>query len=377
MSKQNKPLQKIRILYLISALKKCGPINVLYNLIKGLDPKKIDIFIVSLSEGETGSIVDLFEALHIDIISLNESRIKGFFVNQRIIQKILYDEQIDIVHSHGFRADKINAQLKNVLTINTIHNFPSEDYIHRYGKIMGSWMSIEHKNKIKDIQFPIACSKTLMQKFNDVYNINTEFIQNGIDIKKFSPLTENKNKLRKSLNLPIDPLIFIVSGALSQLKNPKVIIETFQLQKNENHVLLFIGNGKLFSALSKTYESTNICFAGGVDKVNEYLQASDFYISASLTEGFPNSVMEAISVGLPMILSNIPAHVEIIGDNYPYLFNPKSSEDLTKKLKLIIQKENKLYSQMHSLKIKNNFNAQLMSIKYEQLYISSAKRAKK
>ncbi len=377
MSKQNKPLQKIRILYLISALKKCGPINVLYNLIKGLNPKKNDIFIVSLSEGETGSIVDQFEALDIDIISLNESRIKGFFVNQRIIQKILNDKQIDIVHSHGFRADKINSQLKNVLTINTIHNFPSEDYIHRYGKIIGSWMSIEHKNKIKDIQFPVACSKTLMQKFNDVYDINTEFIQNGIDIKKFSPLTENKNKLRKSLNLPIDPLIFIVSGALSQLKNPKVLIETFQLQKNENHVLLFIGNGELFGALSKTYESTNICFAGRVDKVNEYLQASDFYISASLTEGFPNSVLEAISVGLPMILSNIPAHVEIIGDNYPYLFNPKSSEDLTKKLKLIIQKENKLYSQMHSLKIKNDFNAQLMSNKYEQLYISSAKRAKK
>ncbi len=376
MSKRNKPEQKIKILYLISALKKCGPINVLYNIIKGLESKKFDIFVVGLSEGETGSIVDQFEALHIEIVSLNQSRIKGLFVNQRIIQKILNDKQINIVHSHGFRADKINSKLKNVVTINTIHNFPPEDYIHRYGKLMGSWMSIVHKNKIKDIQFPVACSKTLMKKFNDVYHINTEFIQNGIDIEKFSPLIENKNKLRKSLNLPIYPLIFIVSGALSQIKNPKVIIETFQLQKNENHLLLFIGSGELFDSLSKTYGSTNICFVGRVDKVNEYLQASDFYISASLTEGFPNSVLEAISTGLPTVLSNIPAHVEIIGDNYPYLFDPKNSEDLNEKLKLIIEKENKLYSQMHSLKIKNEFNAQLMSIKYEQLYISSAKRSK-
>lgn len=370
-------MQKIKILYLISALKKCGPISVLYNIIRGLDPKTYDIFVLSLSEGESGPILNHFKALQIEFISLNQSRLKGLFFNKSIIQKIVYDKQIDIVHSNDFRSDMVNSKLVNVISMNTIHNFPPEDYKNRYGKLMGSWMSMKHKNIIKHIQLPIACSKTVMKKFEETYKIKTNFIQNGIDLEKFKPLTKDKNKLRKSLNLPVDGQIFIVSGALSHLKNPKIIIEAFQQQKNKDSVLLFIGSGDLYDSLSSSYQSENIRFTGRVDSVKNYLQASDYYISASLTEGLPNSVLEAISVGLPVILSKISPHVEIIGDNYPYLFDPYNSEDLNRKLNLIVQKENKLYSQTHSLKIKNEFSAHLMSDKYQQQYLSSINSSKK
>jgi len=376
-SEQNKPLQKIKILYLISALKKCGPISVLYNIIKGLDSNTYEIYVLSLSEGETGPVLNQFEALYIEFISLNQSRLKGLLFNKSIIQKILYEKQIDIVHSNDFRSDMINAKLKNVITINTIHNFPPEDYKNRYGKLMGSWMSMKHKNIIKQIQLPIACSKTVMKKFAETYKIETNFIQNGIAIENFAPLTKDKNELRKSLNLPVNGQIFIVCGALSVLKNPQIIIEAFQLQKNKDSILLFLGNGELYDALSSSYQSEKIRFAGRVDNVKYYLQASDYYISASLTEGLPNSVLEAISIGLPVILSKIAPHVEIIGDNYPYLFDPHNSEDLIKKLKLIVQKENQRFSHQHSLKIKTNFSAHFMSNKYQLVYQSSMNSSKK
>ena len=374
MSRQIKPFQKIKILYLISALKKCGPISVLYNIIRGLDSKTYDIFILTLSEGETGPVLNQFEALQVEFISLNHSRLKGLLFNKSMIQKILFDKQIDIVHSHGFRPDMINAKLENVITMNTIHNFPPEDYKNRYGKLMGSWMAKKHKEFIRHIQFRIACSKTLMEKFSETYNIKTNYVQNGIDIDKFVPLTKGKNELRKSLGLPVDRQIFIVSGALSHLKNPKIIIEAFQLQDNKDYFLLFIGAGELYDSLSSSYQSSSIAFVGRVDNVHAYLQASDYYISASLTEGLPNSVLEAISVELPVILSKIAPHVEIIGDNYPYLFDPKNSEDLNKKLKSIVKEENKLLSQKHSHKVKNDFSAHLMSDKYKLLYLSSMNR---
>jgi glycosyltransferase involved in cell wall biosynthesis len=372
-----KPFQKIKILYLISALKKCGPISVLYNIIKGLDSKIFDVFVLSLSEGETGQILKDFEALQIEFISLDKSRLKGFLFNKKSIQKIILDKQINIVHSNDFRSDMINAKLNNVIKINTIHNFPPEDYKIRYGKLMGSWMSRKHKNIIKNIQLPIACSKTVMKKFEDTYQIKVDFIQNGIDTSKFTPLTEEKKELRKSLNLPVDCQIFIVSGALSHLKNPKIIIEAFQLENNKAYVLLFIGAGEFYDSLSSSEQSANIRFIGRVNNVNNYLQASDYYISASLTEGLPNSVLEAISVGLPVILSKIPPHIEIIGDNYPYLFNAKESKDLIKKIRLIVLKENKLFSQKHALKIKNNFSAHLMSNKYQLLYQRAMNKTKK
>jgi len=375
-SKQIQTLQRIKILYLVSALKKCGPISVLFNIINGLDLKVFDIFILTLSKGENSPVLNQFKALQIEFISLDHSRFKGLFLNKPIIQKILDDKQIDIVHSHGFRPDMINVKLENVITMNTIHNFPPEDYKNRYGNLMGSWMSKKHKDFIEHIQFPIACSKTVMKKFNETYKIKTNFIQNGIDIEKFAPLTKDMNELRRSLNLPVDRQIFVVSGALSLLKNPKVIIEAFNLLQNKDYLLLFIGSGPLYDSLCATYQSSNIRFAGRVDKVNSYLQASDYYISASLTEGLPNSVLEAISVGLPVILSKISPHIEIIGDKYPYLFYPNSSEDLNKKLKLIVREENKLLSKKHSLMIKNDFSAHSMSDKYQLLYLSSMNSSK-
>ena len=370
-TRQINPLEKIKILYLVSALKKCGPISVLFNILQGLDSKKYEIFVLCLSQGENGPILNQFKALQIEIILLNHSRLKGLVLNKPIVQKIVYDKKIDIVHSNDFRSDMICSKLINVNTTNTIHNFPPEDYKNRYGNIMGSWMSNKHKNSIKHIQFPIACSKSVMKKFDETYNIKTNFIQNGIDIEKFVPLTENKKHLRTSLGLPIDSQIFIVSGALSSLKNPKIIIEAFKKQDHEDHVLLFIGIGMLYNSLISSYQSENIRFMGHVDNVNSYLQASDYYISASLSEGLPNSVLEAISVGLPVILSKISPHIEIAGDNYPYLFDPKSSDDLNLKLKLIIQEKNQVLRQKHSLKIKNDFSAYLMSNKYQLLYLSS------
>ena len=72
-------MQKIKILYLISALKKCGPISVLYNIIRGLDPKTYEIFVLSLSEREAGPIHNQFKELQIEFISLNETEL--CFVN--------------------------------------------------------------------------------------------------------------------------------------------------------------------------------------------------------------------------------------------------------------------------------------------------------
>lgn len=59
---------------------------------------------------------------------------------------------------------------------------------------------------------------------------------------------------------------------------------------------------------------------GSVNNVNEYLQASDIYIASSKSEGLPNGVLEAMAVGLPVILSDIEQHKEV------YDANPKIGE---------------------------------------------------
>ncbi|KII75256.1 glycosyltransferase family 4 protein, partial [Vibrio renipiscarius] len=67
----------------------------------------------------------------------------------------------------------------------------------------------------------------------------------------------------------------------------------------------------------KSHAKSNILFLGNVDNVVDYLSLADVFIMFSKSEGFPNAVLEALSTGLPCILSNIPSHAdvkEIMGD---------------------------------------------------------------
>ena len=143
--------------------------NILYGIIAGLDRSKFDIYILSLSAEGKDSALDMFKALGLKIYQLNNSRLLGLFKNKRKVQNLVYKLKIDMIHSHGIRADHINSRLKKVIRLNTIHNFPAEDYTFRYGKSKGMLMEILHKRAIKKLEHPIACSKTISDKFNSLY----------------------------------------------------------------------------------------------------------------------------------------------------------------------------------------------------------------
>ncbi len=363
-------MEKIKILYLVSTLKKCGPINVLYGIIAGLDRNKFDIYIVSLSAEGRDSALDMFKALGLKIYQLNNSRGLGLFKNKRKVQKLVYNLKIDLCHSHGIRADHINSRLKNVIRLNTIHNFPAEDYTFRYGKTKGRFMEILHKRAIEKLDHPVACSKAISSKFNSLYDIATNSIQNGIDTNRFFPDRKLKHQLKMKLGLPADKRIFIVSSALTQLKNPQIIVEAFNQIRDPNLFLLFIGSGELLRPLIAKNKNQSIAFKGKVNDVSDHLKASDYFISASLTEGLPNSVLEALGTGLTALLSKIPSHIEIVGPSYPYLFDPKDAADLHQKMEEVLNNEHHEMNSDLVRKINSEFSTKVMSDKYASVYLN-------
>lgn len=370
-------MNKINILYLVSTLKKSGPINILYGIINGLDKQKFAVLIVALSSEKSNSMYKEFQHMGCEIIDLHNSRLKGLLKNRKIIQSLVDQKKIQLCHSHGLRADIINSKLKRVRSFTTIHNIPYEDYTMKFGKIKGKMMAAKHIKVISDIDHPIACSNFISRWFSTNEGIETEMISNGIVTTDYQKSDGMMQSRQIELGLPKHKKIMLASGSLIKRKAPEVIIEAFHMLDRNDISLLFIGSGTLEERLRKQYESENIIFKGDVKNVYDYLDRSDYYVSASLSEGLPNSVLEAISMELPVLLSDIPAHKEIVGDDYPYLFNTKDIIGLKNKMIKLIDHKNDALLESFPTRIKQHFEASEMAGKYESLYLDECQITEK
>jgi len=364
---------KIKIAYVISTLENCGPVNILFNLVKYLNRNVYDPIIITLSPENTKTRVLDFERLGIKVIQLNLSRIEGMFFAQKKIVEIVGQENIQILHGHSFRADGIIAKMKGILTTNTLHNYPFYDFPMTYGKFQGKWMAKKHLQLIKKISFPVACSKSVANLFKEHQDLSLSYVQNGVDIEIFQASKHSKGEWKRKLGLDPNKVLFLVVGVLTSRKDPFTIIEAF---KNRREQLLFLGEGELLEEARKRNNNPNVKFLGRVSNVADYLKATDYYISAALVEGLPNTVLEALATGVPTILSDIGPHREILEYDKTlnqYLFKVGDSSCLLQKIEEMFLSDYKELSQKSEAIIDNYLSAEVMAKGYEVVYQSLIK----
>ena len=77
--------------------------------------------------------------------------------------------------------------------------------------------------------------------------------------------------------------------------------------------MIFVGGGVLEKQSRREAQGDErIRFTGHADNVLPYLHAADFFVLASRSEGMPNAALEALACGLPIVLSDIDQHRELL-----------------------------------------------------------------
>lgn len=359
-----------KILYIVSTLKRSGPIIVLANIIKYLDRDNFEPIVLTLSTEPEDSLKEYFENdLHTKVETLGLLRIEGLFFAKKYIEKFIVETNIDIVHSHGFRADGLVCKLSYIKSVSTLHNYPYYDYTMTYGNIMGYIMAKIHLRYLKKLNSPFACSKSISIMLKKMNNYNIDFVRNGTDTQRFQNL--DKKVLRERFQLEKDIKVFVSVGHLSNRKDPLLIIEAFKIANIENSILLFLGDGHLKQeCVHAIGDHKNIVIVGSVSNVHEYLGASDYFISASLAEGLPNTVLEAMACGLPCVLSNIPPHSEIyeINKDSSILFEIKDINGLSEKIKEVMNNDYEVMSKASKKIVFGSLSAKIMSQNYQIIY---------
>ena len=276
------------------------------------------------------------ECIQLDY-SRNPLRLKRHISSYKETLKLLKNKNYSFIHTHTPIASaiiRIAARRTKTKIIYTAHGF------HFYnGAPIKNWI----------IFYPI---EKRLSKFTDVLiTINQEDYERakksfrakqtvyipgvGVDIVKFKPRNEERQKIRKELNISDDKIMILSVGELNNNKNHESVIKAL---KGLNLTYVIVGKGELKEKLENLAKecSVDLRLMGYRTDVADFYNAADVYILPSIREGLNVSLMEAMASGLAVACGNIRGNKDLIKDN-DVLFNPLNISDINNSIKFAIK----------------------------------------
>jgi len=342
-------MNRPKILFILPSLKAGGTEKVLSFIVNSL---KSDFFQVKLIV--TGFKEESFFEINKSVTYLNKSRFTNSIVD---LHKKMKSLNPDIIFSSSHQINTFLLiynfffNIKLILRINSMPSF-----------IEGKSLQKKIKSFLYKKTFKIIFqSKAIETDFIETFGFspsNSIIINNPVSIT---------NKKLKQCKIPH----YITIASLTELKGHKRILEC--LSKLE-FVFLYsiIGDGILFEKLKEYVKELNlenkVVFEGENKEPDKFLHENSIYLLGSYFEGFPNSILEVLSHGIPVISFNSPGgHNEIlIQDFNGYICNGENQ--FIEKLKISLEKKWDKPSIIAD--IKNRFNSQKIISEYSNLLSS-------
>lgn len=364
---------KIKLCYLISSLCNEGPVNVVYNIIRYMDYSKFDVSIITFIPEKENSRLGEFARFPIRIYQLSPQKMIGMRTIYGLLKKKLLEIDPDELHAHCPRSLYLMPFLpKKYKYIYTIHIYPGEQQIQLYGKWKGRIVIWLNHFFTKMCDLPIGCAESVGELYKQNKGWDIMCIPNGASLPVWKFSQEEKDVLRKEFGLKGNVKYFIFIGRFSKEKNPDVIFEAFKSIQRSDVGLIMLGMGNLWKDMKDNCPS-NIIMPGFTNRVYDYIKASDFYISASDVEGLANTILESMSVGLPMLLSDIPSHREVLqnvqNEHIGYIIDNKDPNDIKEKVSMVMQLDQNRITKILQHLYECKYTAEVMSQKYQDAYI--------
>ena len=321
-----KSSSKKKIAFIIAALVSGGAEKQLIYLIKNLNRKFYNPQIISFSNGIWEK---KFRELNVPITIIDKPNIKIFKTIKLV--SYLISEKFDIVHNYGHTANLIGRLAAILAGISII--IVSERNSPRYIKSK-KVMVIERI--LAPFTNALIANSTHGAKFwieNKLIRKNKAWtVLNGIEQSKLSKIKREDNTI-KLINV----------GDLRDQKNQIFMIESIKSILLENKLirLEIIGDGPLRNKIKKVIEknklSNSITLKGYVENVRNELINSDIYIHTAIHEGLPNAVMEAMSCGLPCLVTNADGCNEVIDNKKNGIITEFDEYKFAEKLSMLIK----------------------------------------
>ncbi len=206
----------------------------------------------------------------------------------------------------------------------------------------------------------------------------------GVNASKFHPIdVEAKSTLRKKMGIRELPT-FVFVGELVPRKRPKLILEAMRRLREScdgKFQTVFVGpdNNPDYVEQMKSFVAdhqldSNVVWAGFQREVAPYFQCADAFILASVVEGLPNAMLEAMASGLPVIGTLISGMKDMVVPNKNGFIIQPTVDALADAMQVLIQDTSKResYGRASLAIAQEQFTLDVVVPKYANLFQSIA-----
>ena len=335
MELQNKP----KVLILDLSLKYGGATSRILSLMSRADPETIGL----------AALQDSFisqEALKLNIPTHIIGQSKTDLGIGRGLAALIDREGYQVLDTQNIQSKfwgSIAAQRKNIALVSTINSW----YANEHGKVSlkGKIYTTLELATNSNLDLYITVSENDRQSLlrSNIPNEKIELIYNAVNAN--SQNLPNNTDLRRQYSIPQNSIICIAVGRLVAIKGFDILIQTAHLlgQQLENVHFLIVGDGQCKAELADQVNALgvnkSVTFAGYQDHetVLSFVKSSDIFIMPSRYEGTPIALLEAASLGIPVIASNVGGIPELVQDQvHALLIPPDDPQSLAQAVKRII-----------------------------------------
>lgn len=293
------------------------------------------------------------------------------------IKKILRRIKPDVVHLHSSKAGLSGRIAAKLCGIKKIIYSP-----HAY-------FFLKQKEKSLKFKMFLFAEKVLSKMFTD-YTITTSTGEDKVysnykidknDKKVFIPhgiiepivLKSDIAKERKKYNISEKDILI---GAMARFEEQKDPNSTFKIldkiSKKDNVKSIFFGDGSMYEEIKKKADekNSNVILPGNIDNPELDLRILDIYLTASLYEGLPYTLVQSLALARPIVATNVVGNSDcVIDGKNGYLFEVHNVDKAVENINKII--EDNLFDNMskESYKLyRNKYSIDTMITKYKNIY---------
>lgn len=271
------------------------------------------------------------------------------------------DNKPDVIHLISPVSTRLISRLKIIkqMGIKIVFSYCLAHTFSKYS-LVKAVQKYQINRVYKNYDDIIVASRVLCNLVQEIsQSAKIHIIPNGVDTNKFTPVKTDaeKNEIRTQLKLPGDATLVVLVGAVHPRKGTHLLIEAWSKlvdQYQDLHLVLIgprydqsreeLNKFKLQieEFIQQSGFPENVHFTGSTRNVSEYLRSADIFVFPSKKEGMPNAVLEAMAVGLPVVLTPFVGLSDDFGKaDEHYLLADRNSEAIASAVKAILDDQHK------------------------------------